>query len=262
MRVDLKGRTALVTGGSLGLGRAIAERLGRSGADVIIIARRKNVIDQTVAELKSLVAGQIEGHACDVSKGADIDRVFETISGSGRGVDILVNNAGSSARSPFLEMDRGMLSADLELKLHAAVRFSQLTLPHMQRQRWGRIINVVSITAKAPGPGSAPTTLSRAAGLALTKAMSQEFAKDNVLINALCTGIIKSDQWVREHAQLHADTPFEDYLRDKAKANNIPLGRLGEAEEFANVACFLASDLASYITGAAINIDGGRSPVV
>jgi 3-oxoacyl-[acyl-carrier protein] reductase len=96
----------------------------------------------------------------------------------------------------------------------------------------------------------------------MTKAMAAEFAKDNVLVNAICVGLIKSDQWVREHRRLHADTRFEDYLQAKATQNNIPLGRLGEAEEVANVACFLASDAGSYVTGAAINVDGGRSPVV
>jgi len=262
MHIDLTGRTALVTGGSRGIGRAIAERLGRSGANVVIVARRPDVIEETIAELKGVVAGGIGGYSCDVSNTAEIDRVFATISEATKGIDVLVNNAGSSARSPFLQMDRALLDADLNLKLHAAIRFSQLVLPHMQGQRWGRILNVVSVNAKAPAAASGPTTLSRAAGIAMTKAMAGEFAKDNVLVNAICVGLIKSDQWVREHKRLHADMSFEDYLNAKAKQNNIPLGRFGEAEEVANLACFLASDAGSYVTGAAINVDGGRSPVV
>lgn len=262
MQIDLTGRTALVTGGSQGIGRAVAERLGRSGADVVIVARRPEIIDETIAELTPVAAGRIAGYPCDVSDPAAIERTFAAISGAGKNVDILVNNAGSSARSPFLEMSRAVLNADLDLKLHAAIRFSQLVLPHMQRQRWGRILNIVSVNGKAPAAASGPTTLSRAAGIALTKAMANEFAKDNVLVNAICVGLIKSDQWVREHKRLHADLSFEDYLQAKAKQNNIPLGRLGEAEEVANVACFLASDAGSYVTGAAINVDGGRSPVV
>ena len=260
--IALHGRAALVTGGSRGIGRAVAERLGRSGADVVVVARRPEVIDQTVAELEAVVAGRVLGYACDVSDAAALEHVFATISGATKGIDILVNNAGSSARSPFLEMGRDLLNADLDLKLHAAIRLSQLVLPHMQRQRWGRILNLVSVNGKAPAAASAPTTLSRAAGIALTKAMANEFAKDNVLVNAICLGIVRSDQWVREHKRLHADTPFEDYLLAKAKQNNIPLGRLGNAEEVANVVCFLASDAGSYVTGAAINVDGGRSPVV
>ena len=262
MQIDLSGRTALVTGGSRGIGRAIAERLGRSGADVIIVARRPDIVDDTIAELTGVVGGRITGYPCDVADPAAIEGVFRIISEKTQGIDILVNNAGSSLRSPFLEMERSALNADLDLKLHAAVRFAQLVIPHMQQQRWGRIINIVSINAKAPAAASAPTTLSRAAGIALTKAMASEFAKDNILVNALCMGVIKSDQWVREHRRFHPDLPFEDYLRLKAKQNNIPLGRLGEAEEVANLACFLASDAGSYITGTAINVDGGRSPVV
>ena len=262
MEIDLTGRTALVTGGSRGIGRAIAERLGRSGADIVILARRSDVIDEAVAELKSVSAGAVVGYPCDVSEEATLERVFAAMPEAMSGIDILVNNAGSSSRSPFLEMSRGLLKADLDLKLHSAIRLSQLVLPHMQRQRWGRILNLVSVNGKAPAAASAPTTLSRAAGIALTKAMANEFAKDNVLVNAICLGIVRSDQWVREHKRLHADTPFEDYLLAKAKQNNIPLGRLGDAEEVANVVCFLASDAGSYVTGAAINVDGGRSPVV
>jgi NAD(P)-dependent dehydrogenase (short-subunit alcohol dehydrogenase family) len=262
MHIDLKGRTALVTGGSRGIGRAIAERLGRSGADVAIVARRADAIEATLRELQGVVAGRIAGYPCDVSDRAAVENAFARVANDFGGIDILVNNAGSSLRSPFLQMERAMLDADLDLKLHAAIRFAQLAIPRMQRQRWGRIINIVSVNAKAPAAASAPTTLSRAAGIALTKAMANEFAKDNILVNALCMGLIRSDQWVREHARLHADLPFEDYLQRKARENNIPLGRLGEAEEVANVACFLVSDAGSYVTGAAINVDGGRSPVV
>ena len=262
MDINLSGRTALVTGGSLGIGRAIAERFGRSGADVVIVARRQDVLDRTVAELGPAVKGRFVGYACDVSQEAQIDEVFARVEKEVGGIDILVNNAGSSKRSPFLDMDRGMLNTDLDLKLHAAVRFAQLAVPHMRRKRWGRILNIVTVAAKAPGAASGPTTLSRAAGMALIKAMSNEFAADNILVNGLCIGIIKSDQWVREHAEKFAHLPYEDYLAQKARDNAIPLGRLGEAEEVANVACFLASDAAGYVTGAAINIDGGKCPVL
>ena len=262
MQIDLTGRTALITGGSRGIGRAIAQRLGRSGADIIILARRPDVIKKALAELKSVCAGAVSGYPCDVSNEAALEQVFAAMPDATSRIDILVNNAGSSSRSPFLEMSRPLLNADLDLKLHSAVRLSQLVLPHMQRQRWGRILNIVSVNAKAPAAASGPTTLSRAAGIAMTKAMAAEFAKDNVLINAICVGLIESDQWVREHKRLHPDMPFNEYLEAKAQRNNIPLGRLGEAEEVANLACFLASDAGSYVTGAAINVDGGRSPVV
>src|SRR3546814_4653726 len=130
----------------------------------------------------------------------------------------------------------------------------------MKARRWGRIINVVSANAKAPKGESAPTTLSRSAGLTLTKVMSQELAPWNILVNALCVGVIKSGQWERRHAQQAPDTDYDAFL--KPQAARVPLGRVGEAEEFANVACFLASDAASYVTGTAINVDEiGRAHV-
>jgi NAD(P)-dependent dehydrogenase (short-subunit alcohol dehydrogenase family) len=130
----------------------------------------------------------------------------------------------------------------------------------MKARRWGRILNVLNIGAKAPDPGGAPTHVTRAAGMALTKILAGEGAPHNILVNALCTGLIVSDQWVRRHRNSGTNVPFREWL--KAKAGGIPLGRFGEAEEFANLACFLVSDAGSYITGTAINVDGGRSPVV
>jgi 3-oxoacyl-[acyl-carrier protein] reductase len=262
MQIDLTGRTALVTGGSAGIGLAIARRLAMSGGDVVIVARRGEVVEQAVAALRPDARGKVMGFACDVTDEAAIERTFAAIDGQISGIDILVNNAGSSKRSPFLDLTRPMVDADLDLKLHAAIALSQRVIPHMRRQRWGRIVNIVTSAAKAPSAASAPTVLSRAAGMALIKSMSREFAADNILVNGLSIGLIRSDQWVREHRERFADMAFEDYLAKKASDNAIPLGRLGQAEDVANAACFLASDAASYITGTTINIDGGACPVL
>jgi NAD(P)-dependent dehydrogenase (short-subunit alcohol dehydrogenase family) len=130
----------------------------------------------------------------------------------------------------------------------------------MKERKWGRIINVLNIGAKAPPPASTPTSVSRAAGMALTKVMAGEGAEHDILVNAMLVGLIVSDQWVKKHAATAADTDFDAFTKTLAKA--VPLGRMGTAEEFANLACFLASEQGSYITGTAINVDGGRSPVV
>jgi 3-oxoacyl-[acyl-carrier protein] reductase len=259
MNIDLEGRKALVTGGSRGIGLAIVERLARSGADVAVAARRQDVLDDAVSKVRGSVNANVAGYSCDVADRRQIERTFQRIEEDFGGIDILVNNAGSSARKPFEALDAAYVAADVDLKVQAAIRFSQLALPHMRRKRWGRIINVVSIFGKTPQAGSAPTTLSRAAGIALTKVMASELGKDNILVNALCVGSIHSDQWPRNHRNEAPTLPYEDYLKTKAK--DIPLGRLGEAEEFANVVCFLVSDAASYVTGTAINVDGGRCPV-
>lgn len=149
--------------------------------------------------------------------------------------------------------------ADLDLKLFAAIRLARLAWPGMAGRRRGRIINVLNSLAKAPKAGTAPTAVSRAAGLALTKVLAGEGAAHNILVNSLHVGLIESDQWVRHHAQQQANEPYEAFLAGMAAG--IPLGRVGTAEEFANVACFLASDLAGYVTGTAINVDGNLCPV-
>ena len=130
----------------------------------------------------------------------------------------------------------------------------------MKARRWGRIINVLNTGAKAPAPEGAPTAVTRAAGMALTKVLAGEGAAHNVLVNSLHVGRIESDQWVRRHAAEGGKRSLADFYAEMGKT--LPMGRVGTAEEFANMACFLASDAASYITGSAINVDGGLSPVV
>jgi 3-oxoacyl-[acyl-carrier protein] reductase len=172
-------------------------------------------------------------------------------------VDILVNNAGVARSGPFLASDDAAWQADFDLKVFAHIRLCRLALPHMRERRWGRIINVLSIGAKAPGKGSLPSAASRAASLAMTKALAKEVAGDGVLVNALLIGTIDSDQWRRLMPKA------EDLAAWKAQQSTaIPAGRVGEAQELANTALFLASDAASYISGVAINVDGGASPVV
>jgi NAD(P)-dependent dehydrogenase (short-subunit alcohol dehydrogenase family) len=173
-------------------------------------------------------------------------------------VDIVVNNAGTSRTAAFEEVTDEIWHQDFDEKLFAAIRLTRLAWPQMKERRWGRVINVLNIGAKAPRPKSAPTSVTRAAGMALTKVLAAEGAPHNVLVNALLVGLIEADQHVRRAQR--TGIALEDYY--KASSKEVPLGRMGQAEEFANIACFLASDAASYITGTAINVDGGRSPVV
>ena len=260
MQIDLSGRKALVTGGSRGLGRAVALRLACSGAEVAILARDGDQLRHAADALAEASGRRVLPLQCDLTRPEAIESSLSSLLSAFGGVDILVNNAGTSLRRPFAELTRDALAADMQLKLFAALQIAQRLVSGMQERRWGRILNVVSIGGKAPKPASAPTTLSRSAGLTLTKTMSLELARWNILVNALCVGAIKSAQWERRH---QADAPHQSYDEFlEPTARTIPLGRLGEAEEFANVACFLASDAASYVTGCAINVDGGLSPVL
>jgi NAD(P)-dependent dehydrogenase (short-subunit alcohol dehydrogenase family) len=258
MEISLAGRSAVVTGGSKGIGLAVATRFAASGAGVAIVARGRDALDAAVKSIASGARGKVVGIQGDVAAAADVRRAYdEAMAALGR-IDILVNNAGTSNTSPFEKLTDEVLQQDFDQKLFAAVRLARLVWPQMKERRWGRIINVLNIGAKAPRGGSAPTSITRAAGMALTKVLSHEGAPHNVLVNAMLVGFIEADQHVQMAKRM--GIALDDYVA--ARAKEIPLGRMGRAEEFANLACFLVSDAGSYVTGTAINVDGGRSPVV
>jgi 3-oxoacyl-[acyl-carrier protein] reductase len=257
MEITLKGRKALITGGSLGIGLQIAKQFAAAGADVAIMARRRGPLDEAATAIGARPGQKVVPVVCDVARADDIKRGHgEAVAALGK-IDILVNNAGMSNAAPFEEVTDEQWQEDLDLKLFAAIRLTRLVWPQMKQQQWGRIINVLNTGAKAPRPASAPTSVTRAAGMALTKVLAGEGAPHGILVNAMLVGLIESDQWVRRAKGM--GKPLQDVLAGMGK--DIPLGRVGTAQEFANMACFLASDAASYITGTAINVDGGRSPV-
>ena len=262
MELRMEGRVALVTGGSDGLGKAMSHRFAECGANVALVARTQSMLDSARDEIAAASERTIKAYRCDVSNARQVHETFNAVRSDLGQVDILINNAGTSQTGPFAEITDEVWQADIDLKLMAAVRLCRLAMPGMQERRWGRIINVLTIGAKAPWGGSAPTAVTRAAGMALTKVLANEGAPHNILVNALCTGLIESGQWVRRREESAPDTPMEKFLEDMARKQNIPIGRMGEAEEFANMACFLVSDAGSYITGTAINVDGGMCPVV
>jgi 3-oxoacyl-[acyl-carrier protein] reductase len=260
MALSLQGRTALITGASRGLGLAIARRFLQAGASAIITARRPDVLQAAKNELEEVAPGRVAAHACDVADREQLAALCATLSAEGREIDVLVNNAGGSIRGLFEAIDDDSWQRDIEVKLFAAIRLTRFVLPGMKARRWGRILNVVSVNGKAPPAGGAPTAVTRAAGIALTKVFASEFAPHNVLVNALCAGVFRTDSNERSHKSRGGNLSLAQFLEKEAKP--VPLGRLGVAEEFANVALLLASEAGSYVTGAAINIDGGLSKVV
>ncbi|MDR5798858.1 SDR family oxidoreductase [Caballeronia sp. LZ001] len=259
MEANLGGRVAIITGGSKGIGLAVAARMSQSGADVAILARNRESLDEARQHVSKFAQGRIHVVSCDVTKADQLSAAYSEVMSAFGKIDIVVNNAGMSQTGPFVSISDDVWQADLDLKLFAAIRLTRLVWPQMVDRRWGRVINVLNIGAKAPKAASAPTSVSRAAGMALTKVLAGEGAPFNVLVNALHVGLIDSDQWVRKHARSERGT-YEEFLSEMGK--NVPLGRVGTAEEFANVACFLASDLASFVTGTSINVDGNMSPVM
>ena len=268
MDIRLDGRTAIITGGSAGIGKAIAQKFVLSGANVVIAARRQGNLKKSVTDIVAACESvpdcrsKIKAISADICSANECAKIVASTQATFGGVDILINNAGTSHRGDFLEVSDERWQEDLDLKLFAAIRLSRLVIPEMRSRKWGRIINVLNLGAKAPTGGSAPTAISRAAGMALMKVLANENAAYNVLVNGLLVGRIESEQWERRHAADPRDLSLEDWYSEAANQLGISMGRFGTADEVANIATFLASDAASYINGTAINVDGGLSPVV
>ena len=260
MQFTMNGRNALITGGSAGIGLTIAQSFVKAGANVAITARRADVLEAARASIAAAGKGKVLAIPGDMGKADDCARVFKAAEAGLGSIDVLVNNAGTSRRGAFESITDSDWQTDIDLKLFGAIRLARQALPGMKARRFGRIINILNTGAKAPTAEGAPTAVTRAAGMALTKVLAGEGAKHNVLVNALLVGRIESDQWVRRHATEGKNQTLEDYYAEMGKS--LPMGRLGTAQEFANAALFLASDAGSYITGTAINVDGGLCPVV
>ena len=263
MDLGLRGKVSIVTGGSQGIGYAAAEALAREGARVAICARDADRLAAAAAAISDASGGLVRAIPCDVTDESAVGELVGQVVEEWGGVDILVNNAGTSAAGPFESVTDETWDADIALKVYGAIYCSRAVIPLMRRAGGGRIINITTPGGKAPGPSSLPTSLSRSAGIALTKAMSKELAADNILVNTVCIGLIKSGQHERRYEAMQERGPeltldgFYERMGER-----VPLGRVGEAAEAGDVICFLASGRASYVTGTSINIDGGTSPVV
>lgn len=250
--LGLEGKVAIVTGGSDGLGLATARRLAAEGAKVIICGRRGDHL----AEAAAGIEGDVTPVRADVTVAAECADLVDAAVARHGGLDILVNNAGASAAMGLEALDDAAWEADFQLKVMAAVRLCRLAVPHLRLRGGGSIVNASIGGGKAPTAGALPTTLMRAAGLNLTKSLANEYAAENIRVNAICIGFLRSAQWERRAEPGKLDAFYADF------GERVPLGRVGEAEDYADLAAFLASKRATYITGAAINLDGGLCPVV
>ena len=262
MDLGLRNKRVIITGGSAGIGKAAATTLYSEGAKVAIVARGQDTLDATVAEIKGNGGGEIVGIAADVRNETSVQQMVETVVKAWGGVDALANNAGTSSASPFEEMTSEQVLEDFNLKVMGAINCTRHALPWLKKSGSGVIINTTTPGGKAPGPGTQPTALSRAAGISLTKAWSKEFAQYGIRVNTICVGTLKSRQHELRWQAANAKDPNYTLDNHWAKlSTNIPLGRVGEAREAGDVIAFLCSERASYISGAALNVDGGVAPV-
>ena len=255
IELGIEGKIAIITGGSDGLGRAAAERLAAEGARVAICARRKEHLEQGAEEIRKATGGQVLARVADVSRAGDCEAFVTAVTAEWGGVDILLNNAGTSAAAAFEKVDDDAWQADLDLKLMGAVRMCRLVIPHMRQRGGGCIVNVTTVGGKAPPARSLPTSVSRAAGINLTKSLANEYAAEKIRVNTICIGLVRTAQ-VSRLAKGDLETHYQELAKD------VPLGRVAHASEFGDLVAFLVSERATYITGTAINFDGGRGMTV
>ena len=248
MDLGLKDKVAIVTGGSEGIGKATAISMANEGAKVVICARTQQTLDDAAKEISDITGSNVLTISADVRDPEQIEKAIQsTIAAFGR-LDIVVNNAGTSAGGNFETVDDEAWRNDMDLKFYAAIRFSRLAIPHMKEVGGGRIINVTNLGGKQPGPNSVPTSVTRAAGIALTKALSKDLAKHNILVNAIAPGLIDT----RFHKRLGRTTHD---MKKRVKLSRLK--RFGQPKEIAAIINCIISEEVNFITGEIISISGG-----
>jgi 3-oxoacyl-[acyl-carrier protein] reductase len=255
--LHLHGKRALVTGASLGIGRAIAEELAREGCDVALVARDAARLRRAADEIGTATNRRIVAAPGDGSRADSIAEVIGAARAALGGIDILVNNAGSTPEDGIDHVDFEKWQYSVSLKLFGYARFAQGVLPEMRMRKWGRIVNIIGRSGHQPRPVYLAGGSINAGLLNLTKALAEECAKDNILVTGVNPGPIDTPRWrtLREAAVEARKISAAEF--DARATASTALGRLGHSDEVAGIVAFLCSDRASYITGEIINVDGG-----
>ena len=257
MDLGLRGKIALVSASSKGLGRAIAEELASEGANLVMCARGEEALHATAESIRRSTAAKIVEVAADVSQKDGIDRVARTALDSFGRVDILVTNSGGPPSGSFDNFTAEAWESATRLLLYSAVGLTRAVLPGMKERRWGRILNVTSIAVKQPIDGLMLSNSLRAAVTGFARTLANEVAPFNITVNNIMPGYTRTDRMV-QLAQANSEKTGASLKDIYARwEKEIPMGRLGEPREFAALAAFLASERASYITGSSIAVDGG-----
>jgi 3-oxoacyl-[acyl-carrier protein] reductase len=260
VKLGLEGRRALVTGGSKGLGAAIARELVSEGVRVAICSRNEDEVLAAGEELRASGA-VVYAQSADVT---DPEQVRDFVRRSAEelgGIDFLVNNAGRAHPGNFEALTDDDWAGDIDVKLFSLIRCSREVLPYMRDAGGGRIVNIGAVYSRYPDPAFFATSVNRAAGNSFTKALALEVAKDNILVNGVNIGFVVTPQWDNIHRRRAPDLPREEFFATLA-AQEVPLGRFGTPEEVSGLVTFLLSERAGYITGASIDVAGGMGRYV
>jgi 3-oxoacyl-[acyl-carrier protein] reductase len=253
MDLGLKGRTALITAASRGIGRACALTLAREGANVVISARNNDDLQKTATAIRAETKARVLADTADVTSTPDMERFVASARQEFGKIDILVAIGGSPPRGGFTEVTEEQLRLAFDMTVIALYRLIGLVLPEMRKNKWGRIVTVQSRSVREPIPDLALSNSTRPGAAGLMKFMSFEAAQDGVLMNTVLPGRIITDR-LRSAAE-RSTMSQEEFLKDQAR--ELPIGRLGEAQEIADAVTYLVSERASYITGVALPVDGG-----
>jgi len=256
VRLGLEGRRGLVTGGSKGLGAAIARELVAEGARVAICARNEQEVTATGAEI-----GAVYAQAADVTDPRQVDDFVARSAEALGGIDFLVNNAGGAHPGTFETLTDEDWQGDLDVKLFSLIRCSRAVLPHMRAAGGGRIVNIGAVYSRYPDPAFFATSVNRAAGNSFTKTLALELAEDNILVNGVNIGFVTTPQWENIHRRRAPEVTAEEFFARLAR-QEVPLGRFGTPDEVSGLVAFLLSDRAGYITGASIDVAGGMGKYV
>ena len=259
MELEIAGRHALVTGGSLGIGRQTAATLAAAGVDVAIVARDAARLADVAGELDQASDGRVVAIPGDMSKPADIERVIASTTETLGPIDILINNAGSSPAGRIQDFKDETWFAAFELKFMGYMRCARAVLPEMRARRWGRIVNVIGRGGHNPAAGYILGGSFNAALLNFTRSLAYDCAADNVTVNGVNPGATDTPRWKHLVEQKSA---FTNMTREAIQAESvaeIPAGRIGRPENLADMITFLCSERASHVTGAFLNVDGGST---
>jgi 3-oxoacyl-[acyl-carrier protein] reductase len=257
MDLGIEGKVALVTAASKGLGRATAEVLVQEGVNVFICGRGVVALEQAVGGIRALGGGQIDAMVADLTRPEDITGLVQRCLERFGRLDILINNAGGPPTGIFSELAEEHWRLGIELNLMSMIRLCNAAIPHMKKQKWGRIINITSISSRQMLEGVAISNALRPAITGIAKTLSLELAPHNITVNNVAPGWVRTD---RVEEILQAQAKRESITVDEALAraeSTIPLGRMGRPEEVGALIAFLASKRASFITGSTLLVDGG-----